>query len=163
MALKATLQGIFQILSNHASTLLYYHDPISSKGGQTKVKSQNGSKWNTAFLFPLLSVIISILYGTVFMVYSETGGQLDWETLKTCPVMMNHQAFPRVIWAQDDFAWAVAASVATALYAISLRNPYTLDRYQVAVVVYSHSQSGSSSVRLSIHGKSKLFTLKKNA
>ncbi|KAH9390521.1 hypothetical protein TYRP_022936 [Tyrophagus putrescentiae] len=121
-----------KILSNHASTLLYYHDPISSKGGQTKVRSQNGSKWNTAFLFPLLSVIISILYGTVFMVYSETGGQLDWETLKTCPVMMNHQAFPRVIWAQDDFAWAVAASVATALYAISLRNPYTLDRYQVA-------------------------------
>ena len=94
--------------------------------------------------------IISVLYGTCFMVYSETG-QLSWQILKTCPVMMYHQTgFPQTIWPQGDFAYATVVSVSIALYAIALRNPCTLDRYQVSV-----TNRQSSSVLLSIHWKSK--------
>ena len=64
---------------------------------------------------------------------------------------MYHQATPAVIWTQTDVSWTNLILMTTALFAISLRNPCTLDRYQAAV------PSQGNSARLSIHGKSKHF------
>lgn len=150
MAPKATLQGISKIISNHGYTLLYYHDPLLSKRGQNKTVSQNGSHWDTTFLFPFLLMITSSLYGNFFMVYSEAN-HFSLKVLKTSPRIMYHQVAPPVIWVQTDFAWTNLILVATALYAISFLNPCTLDRYQVVFQ--------KSSAWLSIHGKSKLFSV----
>ncbi len=145
MTLKTTFQSIFQIITNHVNSLLYYHDPISSKKGQKEV-IQNGSKWNTAFLFPFVWQIISLLYGTCLMVYSETG-QLNVQVLKNCSVVMYHQVFPPSIWPQGDFVWAVVVSISTSLFATALRNPCTLDRYHAV-----HNRKNGS-ILISIHGK----------
>ena len=53
MASKTILKTLFKIITNHVYSLLYYHDPISSKMGQKKVH-QNNSKWDTTFIFPFM-------------------------------------------------------------------------------------------------------------
>ena len=150
MTPKATLQGISMMISSHGYALLYYHDPLSSKRGQKNCKpgSQN---WDTNFFVLLLVMVTSSLYGNLFMALSEADSQdFSWAVLKTSPRMMYHQATPAVIWTQTDVSWTNLVLVTTALYAISLQNPCTLDRYQAV-------PSQGSSVRLSIHGKGKHF------
>ncbi len=155
MPLKSTLKSIFKMISNHGYALLYYHNPILPKKKVAakileKRPLQTGTKgWDTIFLFPLLSMIISSMYGIFFMVYSEAD-QFSWATLKTFPRMMYHQVVPQIIWPQCDVAWTILALQSTALYAIALRNPCTLDCYQAV----QNCDLQNCSVRLSIHGKS---------
>ena len=139
-------KSLYEPIQNHLLDLVYYLDPLASEHHTAKKKKWEQqtstisfSRWNSTFLFPLLAMIVSSLYGNIFMFYSEKscgGGQsatLTIESFSQCPVVMYHQVFPREIWAQIDVCYFISALSSVLIYATFLRSPsaYSRTRYEL--------------------------------
>ena len=137
-------------ISYHCHILAYYLDPLvteeTSSPYQHAQKQKKSSHWDFTFLFPVLALATSTLYGNVLLVILETGSaDLDLPAFQHCPVSMYHQVLPRSMWQQSDISYALSSGTALAIYATFLLNPYTAGRY------YLTTDTG-----LQVDGKSKL-------
>lgn len=143
---------LIKSIPSHIDSLFNHLDPvITEKKSKTQFKSnfsnsiKTSRQWDLTFLFPLITIIGTTLYGTVFITYLKAG-YFDMTILANSPQMAYHQAFPKAMWRQIDTCYTLAIPTIVATFA-----SFLLPENPVSSGVQYH-QNGLNT--LSINGKS---------
>ena len=153
------LNCVAQTVTNHLGFLIYYLNPLVTEFSikyQKIDKLLNSSKPAIEFLIPIIILLVSHLYGTVYVVYADEG-HFGFETLKNSPVMMYHQVVPQSIWPQLDLALIFVNCTVISIYGAFLAKKvgFTAGRYQVNII---KKKNLSKQVEVHINEQSKVFT-----
>ena len=182
-------QAFFKIIKRHFTALILYFDPmvISDYSAAFFSRDKNDSNNNSlssalcrqpwwqlssssrVYLFPLITIISTALYGNLLIVCYESAEfsaednsnkcNLTVAFLQRSPVVMLHQMLPQVMWSQMDVVYSLGILTVVINYATFLKQPYTAGRYELVKTRRKASSSTSSISVLSISGKGKVKSI----
>lgn len=190
-AFALIFQTFFKIIKRHFTALILYFDPMvisdysAAFFSRDKNDSNNNSSLSSAlctrqpwwqlsssssssrvYLFPLITIISTTLYGNLLIVCYESAEfsaednsskcNLTVAFLQRSPVVMLHQMLPQVMWSQMDVVYSLGILTVVINYATFLKQPYTAGRYELVKTRRKASSSTSSISVLSISGKGKV-------
>lgn len=155
------LQNPIKILKRYALTLFYNFDPLLNAHSVLNFEKHNTNRpFETLYLFPLLILITTYLYGNVYIAYSVTGKWLNSrKEIISCPHLMYHLILPQETWPQSDMAYSLSCLLSIVMYFTFLFKPNTaVPRYEVKSaknVTKASKEEDANSVVLTVSGKSK--------
>lgn len=142
---KTIVKLAYYFLQWQIRSLFYALDPLAKYEPNPLVSFQQIHRtdhrfYSSPFFVPLLLYIACDLYGNVYLVYKWQTQKADDQNhrgftlsaFKDCPVMMNHQVFPKVIHAQADTALAIGTLSSMLAIGVFINTPILfLDRYSL--------------------------------
>lgn len=189
-AFALIFQTFFKIIKRHFTALILYFDPMvisdysAAFFNREKTDNHNSSSLSSAlctrqpwwqlssssrvYLFPLITIISTTLYGNLLIVCYESAEfsaedsskcNLTVAFLQRSPVVMLHQMLPQVMWSQMDVVYSLGILTVVINYATFLKHHrYTAGRYEL-VKARRKTSSTSSITVLSISGKGKVKSI----
>ncbi len=134
---KNLISNTFQMACKHLFELMVYFDPVVKKTHSSyfvtaikKTSNFQQQHWNLLYFFPFLFILISFLYGNVFLVYLEDGN-IRLDTLQGSSASMIHQSMPSAFWPQINAIYGIAIVTVSLNYLTFFTHPYLAGRYEV--------------------------------
>lgn len=152
------------------NTVLQVQNPKNSK------KEEKPSRWDWKFLYPILVLVGGNLYGNVLLVYlshdskkgksilldegetNQTQSQFfSLKSVLTSEKAMFHQVISQDVWPQSDISICISTVSSIAAYAVFLRRPCPVPRYQLCPQATKYKNSSKENqTQLTIAGQSKI-------
>lgn len=135
LAMASIFRLVSRFVSWHVYCLFDYLDPVAGSSWIDELSNaESSSSWDSTFLFPVLLLLFTSLYGTLGMEYASSEKEsFKFSKLTNSSTVFNHQIASQDIWLFYDKVISLCVLASIAMYASFWKRPFTLQNYRQTV------------------------------